>query len=40
MQRKYSDFVVIGAGIIGLSLARALTVRFPEASVTILEKEQ
>ncbi len=34
-----TDFLVIGGGIVGLSIARALKHRLPEASVTLLEKE-
>lgn len=34
-----SDFVIIGAGILGLSTALELKKRFPQASITILEKE-
>ncbi len=36
---KSSDFLVIGGGIIGVSIARALKCRFPDASVILLEKE-
>jgi len=32
-------FIVIGGGIIGLATARGLTQRFPDSSVTVLEKE-
>ena len=35
-----SDFLIIGAGIVGLSVARELQRRFPDASITILEKEK
>jgi (S)-2-hydroxyglutarate dehydrogenase len=34
-----SDYLIIGAGIIGLSIARELITRFPAAKITILEKE-
>ena len=34
-----ADFVVIGAGIVGLSIARELKRREPKASVLVLEKE-
>lgn len=34
-----SDFLVIGAGIIGLTIARELREKFPGRSITILEKE-
>lgn len=33
------DFLVLGAGIIGISVARELRRRFPDATVSILEKE-
>lgn len=34
-----SDFVVIGGGVIGLNVARALKRRFSDCAVTVLEKE-
>jgi len=34
-----SDFLVIGGGIVGLSIARELKSRFSEAAVTLIEKE-
>jgi len=34
-----SDFLVIGGGIIGISIARELKRRFPGQSVTLIEKE-
>ncbi|MBF0379602.1 MAG: L-2-hydroxyglutarate oxidase [Magnetococcales bacterium] len=34
-----ADFLVIGAGIVGLTLARELSHRYPEAKIVILEKE-
>lgn len=34
-----TDFLVIGAGVIGLTLANELKKQFPDASVTIIEKE-
>jgi len=34
-----SDFLIIGGGIIGLSVAREIKSRFIEATVTVLEKE-
>jgi L-2-hydroxyglutarate oxidase LhgO len=34
------DFIVIGAGVIGLSVAAELTKRNPEKSVVVLDKEQ
>ncbi|MDR0701072.1 MAG: L-2-hydroxyglutarate oxidase [Azoarcus sp.] len=33
------DFLVIGAGILGLSIARELKRRLPDAAITVLEKE-
>jgi L-2-hydroxyglutarate oxidase LhgO len=36
---KHTDFLIVGAGIVGLSIARALSRRFPDAAVTVLEKE-
>jgi L-2-hydroxyglutarate oxidase LhgO len=34
-----TDFLILGGGIIGLSVARELKRRFPETDVTLLEKE-
>lgn len=34
-----SDFLIAGSGIIGLTVARALSFKYPDASITILEKE-
>jgi len=34
-----SDYLIIGAGIIGLAIARELRSRYPVAEITILEKE-
>jgi L-2-hydroxyglutarate oxidase LhgO len=34
-----SDFLVIGAGIVGLSIARALKENFPDASIAVMDKE-
>ncbi len=34
-----SDFVIIGGGIVGLSVARQLLIKFPGAKVVVLEKE-
>lgn len=34
-----SDFLVIGGGVIGISIARELKKRYPESSIIILEKE-
>ncbi|MGK7344291.1 MAG: L-2-hydroxyglutarate oxidase [Candidatus Nitrospinota bacterium M3_3B_026] len=39
MTSKSYDFVVAGAGIIGLATARALKRKYPGASVLVLEKE-
>jgi L-2-hydroxyglutarate oxidase LhgO len=33
------DYIIIGAGIIGLALGRELKSRYPNAAITILEKE-
>lgn len=33
------DFVVIGGGVVGISIARELRLRHPDASVVVLEKE-
>lgn len=35
-----ADFVVIGAGIVGLSIAQELKRRYPDCSVLVLEKEE
>ncbi len=35
-----SDFLVVGGGIVGLTIARELKSRFPQSSVTVLEKEK
>jgi L-2-hydroxyglutarate oxidase LhgO len=37
---KQTDFLIVGAGIIGLSLARELSRRYPGARIAILEKEE
>jgi (S)-2-hydroxyglutarate dehydrogenase len=34
-----ADFVIIGAGIVGLAVARELKVRYPDQRVVVLEKE-
>ena len=33
------DFAIVGGGIVGLSTAMALTDRFPESRIVLLEKE-
>lgn len=38
MKKSY-DFVIAGAGIIGLSIARALRTHTPASSILMLEKE-
>ena len=35
-----TDFLVIGGGIVGLTIAETLKSKFPDASVTVLEKER
>ena len=37
---KTTDFLIIGGGIIGLSIARELQQRNIASSITIIEKEQ
>lgn len=39
MNVRTSDYLIIGAGIIGVSVARELRMRRPGSSVTVLEKE-
>jgi len=34
------DYLIIGGGIIGLGLAKALKTRYPDASVVLIEKER
>lgn len=34
-----ADYLIIGAGIIGLALARELRARFPQADILVIEKE-
>jgi L-2-hydroxyglutarate oxidase LhgO len=34
------DFLIVGGGIVGLAVARAARLRWPDASVTLLEKEK
>ena len=38
MSRHY-DYLIIGAGIIGLAIARELKARFPQKTVAVIEKE-
>lgn len=40
MSEHQYDFVVIGAGIIGINVATELKTRFPESAICVLEKEQ
>lgn len=40
MTNNTFDFVIVGAGIVGLTVARELRKRHPAASIVILEKEQ
>ncbi len=37
---NHYDFIIIGGGIVGLSIARALKIHRPESSILILEKEK
>jgi L-2-hydroxyglutarate oxidase len=39
MAQKTYDFIIIGAGIIGLSTAYKLGINFPNSSILVLEKE-
>ena len=36
---KINDFVVVGAGVIGLNISLVLKKRFPDSSVCLIEKE-
>ena len=36
---RETDFIIVGAGIIGLSITRELVRRFPGARMVVLEKE-
>lgn len=40
MASRAYDFVIIGAGIIGLSIARHLTQRLPKAAILVIDKEE
>ena len=33
------DFVVVGAGIVGLAIARELRMRYPQGKIAVFEKE-
>lgn len=35
-----TDFLIIGGGVIGINIARSLKKRFPDSTVTLLEKEE
>lgn len=37
--KQTTDFLIIGGGIIGLSIARRLSVMFPNVAINLLEKE-
>ncbi len=39
MARENFDFVIVGAGIVGLTIAYELKKREPTASIAVLEKE-
>ncbi len=39
MQKSY-DYLIIGAGIMGLSVARSLKAKYPQARIIILDKEE
>ena len=38
MNKEY-DYIIVGAGIIGLSTAYKLALKFPEKTILVLEKE-
>ena len=38
-QNTTPDFLVIGAGVVGISIARELAARYPRAAVTVIDKE-
>lgn len=40
MSVESCDYLIIGAGIIGVNIARELITRFPESKIIILEKEE
>ncbi len=39
MSNKKYDFIVVGAGIVGLATAYKLQLKFPDKSIAVLEKE-
>lgn len=39
MQKCQTDFLIIGGGVIGLSIARELKAKFPAKKITLIEKE-
>ena len=39
MSQKFSDVVIVGAGMVGLSLAYQIKKRLPDLSVLVIEKE-
>lgn len=39
MMKEKTDFLIVGAGIIGVNIAIALQRKFPDSSITIIEKE-
>lgn len=38
-ETKQTDYLIIGAGVIGLAIARELNLRFPEKKIILIEKE-
>lgn len=40
MKKINSDFLIIGAGIIGLAIARELKIKYPNKAIVIVEKEK
>ena len=39
MAERETDLLIIGAGIVGLATALEITLRFPEMTLSVLEKE-
>lgn len=39
ISKKQADYLIIGAGVIGLAVARQLRIRFPNKTIIIIEKE-